>query len=164
MKTMMRAAMIGVMFTVAGLGAAGAADMPKVGNYDVTSCWGGTSNMIPFSKTHVALGYELAGTFRSNPPGGFMDMMTYRCVGTLSTIDGKTTGPFFCESIDNDGHKMFSRNMIDGTKTTQETLAGTGKYEGIVRTGGGESLGQFPTIKPGTFQGCNHQTGTYRLQ
>jgi hypothetical protein len=22
----------------------------------------------------------------------------------------------------------------------------------------------FPTIKAGTFQGCNHQTGTYKLK
>jgi hypothetical protein len=25
-------------------------------------------------------------------------------------------------------------------------------------------LGQFPTIKPGTFQGCNRATGTYKLK
>jgi hypothetical protein len=46
----------------------------------------------------------------------------------------------------------------------QETLAGTGKYEGMVRTATAESLGQFPTIKPGTFQGCNRATGTYKLK
>lgn len=164
MKTMTRLAITIVMLSLFDLDAAGAVDFPKSGNYDITACWSGTSNMIPFSKTHVAMGYELAGSTRSTPPGGFLDMTTYRCVGTNSTIDGKTTGTLFCEIIDNDGHKMFGRYTLDGTKISQETLAGTGKYEGVVRTGGGESLGQFPTIKPGTFQGCNHQSGTYRLQ
>jgi len=27
-----------------------------------------------------------------------------------------------------------------------------------------QGLGPFPMIKPGTFQGCNHQTGTYKLK
>ena len=60
-----------------------------------------------------------------------------------------------CEAIDKDGDKYLTRNSVEGPKTVQETLAGTGKYEGMVRTGTAESLGQFPTIKQGTFQGCN---------
>ena len=27
-----------------------------------------------------------------------------------------------------------------------------------------EPLGSFPAIKAGTFQDCNHQTGTYKLK
>jgi hypothetical protein len=43
-------------------------------------------------------------------------------------------------------------------------VAETGKYEGMVMVGTVEPLGSFPTIKDGTFQNCNHQTGTYKLK
>ena len=42
--------------------------------------------------------------------------------------------------------------------------AGTGKYEGLVRTASVQTLGPFPAIKPGTFQNCNRQTETYKLK
>jgi hypothetical protein len=44
------------------------------------------------------------------------------------------------------------------------TLAGTGKYEGLQMGGTSVPLGSFPSIKPGTFQACNRQTGTYKLK
>ncbi len=47
---------------------------------------------------------------------------------------------------------------------TREFVVGTGKYEGMVTTGTVEPLGPFPVIKAGTFQDCNHQTGTYKLK
>jgi hypothetical protein len=34
----------------------------------------------------------------------------------------------------------------------------------MVVTGTVEQLGPFPAIKDGTFQGCNHRTGTYKLK
>jgi hypothetical protein len=34
----------------------------------------------------------------------------------------------------------------------------------MVASGMVEALGPFPAIKPGTFQGCNHQSGTYKLK
>jgi len=147
-----------------GVGAALAADLPKQGSYDVTSCWSGASNAIAFSKTHTASSFELTGTTRSNPPGGPFDMVTFRCVGMSSSIEGKNTGMNLCEVIDKDGDKYLLRSTAEGPKQAQETLAGTGKYEGMVRTGTAESLGQFPIIKPGTFQGCNRGTGTYKLK
>jgi hypothetical protein len=104
------------------------------------------------------------GTIRSNPPGGAFDMATFRRVGMFSSIEGKNTGMNLCEGIDKDGDKFLVRTSVEGPKTVQEAIAGTGKYEGMVRTGTAESLGQFPTIKPGTFQGCNRATGTYELK
>ena len=44
-----------------------AAELPKEGSYDYTSCWSGVSNTITFSKTHTASSYEMTGTTRSNP-------------------------------------------------------------------------------------------------
>jgi len=43
-------------------------------------------------------------------------------------------------------------------------VVGTGKYEGMVASGTVRPLGPFPVIKAGTFQDCNHQSGTYELK
>jgi hypothetical protein len=91
-------------------------------------------------------------------------MTTFRCVGFGTTIDGKSSGMNICEVFDKDGDKMLVRNITEGPKNTLDTLAGTGKYEGIVRTGGSESLGTFPVAKPGTLAGCNHGAGTYKMK
>jgi hypothetical protein len=143
-----------------------AGELPKEGNYDFISCSSSVNNVITFSKTHTANSYELTGTNRSNPPGGMFDKTTFRCVGASASLDGKVTASTVCEAIDPDGDKYLSRVLTapDG-KTTRTIVAGTGKYEGIVTTQTAfEPLGPFPTIKDGTGQSCNHQTGTYKLK
>jgi hypothetical protein len=148
-----------------GLGMpAGAADFPKEGKYDITTCFAGIANSIDFSKTYSAASYEITGTARSNPPGGFLDMASFRCIGFNGTIDGKLSGMNMCAAVDQDGDKMFVRNIVEGPRNTLEAVAGTGKYEGIVRTGVNDSLGAFPAVKPGTLQGCGHGTGTYKMK
>jgi len=146
-------------------GSAFAADLPKEGRYDFTACWSGVSNPIAFSKTHSALSYEMTGTILSNPPGGMFDKHTFRCVGMNTSLDGKNTGTAVCESIAQDGDKSLTyfSIMSDG-KITNEQLVGTGKYEGMVSSGTATPLGPFPVIKAGTFQGCNRQTGTYKMK
>jgi len=133
--------------------------------YDHTPCWSGVNtNVITFSKTHTASSYELTGTNRSNPPGGLFDKSTYRCVGMNASFDGKITASAVCEAIDVDGDKRLTSFSTGDGKTTRTHVAGTGKYEGMVMAGTVEQLGPFPAIKPGTFQDCNHQTGTYKLK
>jgi hypothetical protein len=142
-----------------------AAEPLKEGSYDYTSCWSGVNNVITFSKTHTASSYELTGTTRNNPPGGMFDKNTYRCVGMNASLDGKNTGSTVCEAIDVDGDKRLTYFSLgsDG-KITRTFVVGTGKYEGMITTGTVEPLGPFPVIKDGTFQDCNHQTGTYKLK
>ena len=36
--------------------------------------------------------------------------------------------------------------------------------EGMKASGTVHPLGPFPVVKAGTFQDCNHQTGTYKLK
>ena len=48
--------------------------------------------------------------------------------------------------------------------TTSEVVAATGKFEGIQLKGSVIPVGPFPAVKPGTFEACNHQTGTYKLR
>ena len=85
-----------------------AGELPKEGNYDYTACWSGVNNVITFSKTYTASSFEIAGTNRSNPPGGLFDKSTYRCVGMNTSFDGKNTAYTLCESIDVDGDKRLS--------------------------------------------------------
>ena len=141
-----------------------AAELPKEGSYDFNSCWSGVNNAITFSKTQTATSFEMTGTSRSNPPGGIFDKSTFRCVGMSASLDGKITGSTVCESIDADGEKRLTYFSTAEGKTTRTNVAGTGKYEGMITTGTVELLGPFPVIKDGTFQNCNHQTGTYKLK
>jgi hypothetical protein len=70
-----------------------------------------------------------------------------------------------CEVIDADGDKRLGHySVVDGKETFYTIVAGTGKYEGMILTSTVEPLGPFPAIKDGTFQGCNHRTGTYKLK
>lgn len=145
--------------------ATAAAQLPKEGRYDFTACWAGISQSIAFSKTHNALSYEMTGTTRSNPPGGMFDKHSFRCVGTNASLDGKGSAIAVCEAIDADGDKRltyFSAGA-DG-KFVREHVAGTGKYDGMTTSGSVAALGPFPVIKPGHFQDCNYQTGSYRLK
>lgn len=146
------------------IGAASAQTLPKEGRYDFTACWSGASNAIAFSKTHTASSYEMMGTTRSNPPGGMFDNHSFRCVGMNYSLDGKAGGTAVCEAVDRDGDKRLTFFTIAGDKVVRENVTGTGKYEGMVASGTVQPLGPFPGIKPGTFQNCNHQTGTYKLK
>ena len=145
--------------------AAFAAELPKEGSYDYTACWSGVNNTITFSKTHTASSYEMTGTTRSNPPEGMFDKNSFRCVGVNASLGGKNTGSTVCEAIDVDGDKRLSNFTLAGDGSlTREVVGGTGKYEGMTMTGTVHPLGPFPDIKAGTFQDCNHQTGTYKLK
>jgi hypothetical protein len=63
-----------------------------------------------------------------------------------------------------DGDKRLAYFSTSDGKTTRTHVAETGKYEGMVIEGTVEPLGPFPVIKAGTFQGCKHRTGTYKLK
>ena len=145
-------------------GNATAQTIPKEGNYDFSSCWSGVSNIVSFSKTHTAFSYEMTGTSQSNPPGGLYDKTSFRCVGMNYSFDGKNTGTAVCESIDKDGDKSLTHFAVEGLNAKRTAISGTGKYDGMVSSGTTVTAGPFPVIKPGTFQNCNRQTGTYKLK
>jgi hypothetical protein len=149
---------------IGAIGQAAAAELPKQGTYEYTSCWGGTGNSIEFSKDHSGFSYEIVGTNRTNPPGGIFDMMSFRCVGFYRIIGENSSGTNLCEAVDKDGDRILAQNITEGPKQKNDAIMGTGKYEGIVRSGTTESLGFFPPPKPGSIQGCNHQAGTYKLK
>jgi len=154
----------GLVVALSITGAATAQTYPKEGNYDFSSCWSGASNIVAFSKTHTAFSYEMTGTTLSNPPGGFGDKTTFRCVGMNYVFDGKVAGAAVCEGTDMQGDKSLTHFAIDGQKSVRTFISGTGKFDGMVSSGATTPLGPFPSIKPGTFQNCNRQTGTYKMK
>lgn len=138
--------------------------IPKEGRYDYTACYSGVRNTLEFSKTHSASSSEYTGTIRTNPPGGLFDRSSFRCVGMNASLDGKISSHSVCESVDPEGDKRLASFSQQGDKVTRENVVGTGKYDGMVASGTVEPMPPFPTIKPGTFQACNHQMGTYKLK
>jgi hypothetical protein len=146
------------------LGCATAQGIPKEGTFEMINCGSGTNSVVEISKVARFASSEAIGTTRSNPPGGFLDMTTYHCMTLGVTLDGKYSGHTYCEGVDRDGDKYISHLASEGGKTTSEVIAGTGKFEGMTRTGTSESLGAFPSIKPTMFTGCGRQTGTYKMK
>jgi hypothetical protein len=149
-----------------------AAELPKEGKVDVTGCYTVTTNEITFSKTHTATTYEIIGTNISNPPGGMFDQQSFRCVGVNSIIDGKFSATTFCEGVDKDGDKILTRLIVgsvegvgqDDTHVGETTvIAGTGKYEGMTRTGTNENY-PIRSAKPGIVQRCGRGTYSYKLK
>ena len=81
-------------------------------------------------------------------------------------VDGKPASETtFCVATDKAGNKRLARFTNNNGTITREQVSGTGKYEGMTVTPTAvKGMGPFPTAKPGTFQGCNHQTGSYKLK
>lgn len=163
-KAMKQAVLGGLALTVLGLGAAGAAELPKEGNYDFTACWSGVPDQIEFGKGYSAMSYEITGTTRSNPPGGLFDRNSYRCVGARASLNGKDSSMVTCEAVDPDGDRRLSYFSQQGDQWVRENVTGTGKYEGMVASGSVQPMPPFPTVKAGTILACNHQKGTYKLK
>lgn len=159
----------GMLGLVLGLLAAGSAlaavNLPREGNYEVLACWTGSGNDIAASKDYSATSYEMVGTLVSVAPGGLGDQSTFRCVGMNTVVKGKGGGSNMCEVMDADGDKRMSAFQIlpDG-KVLREFLVGTGKYEGMAMTTTVAMMPPLKEAKPGVFQGCNRQSGAYKLR
>lgn len=70
MKPMLNYVPAALAVAVAISGSVFAADLPKEGTYDYTTCFTRNSTRIEYSKTHFAYSHEDTGTSVSNPPGG----------------------------------------------------------------------------------------------
>ena len=152
------------LFGALTLTCSAAPSYPKEGKYDYTACYSGTNTVLQTAAKNGAGATRFVGNTHSNIAGGPFDMLAYTCVGMSATTDGKVNSSYYCQVVDLDGDKFMAHGMFDGTKTTTDAFGGTGKYEGMVRNGTSESPGPYPTAEPGTFTGCNHQTGTYKMK
>jgi len=165
-KTLLTTAALAAALAVSA--AAGASQHPpKEGKFSMRNCWSGVTKVVALSKTHVAYSFEMTGESIADEPGGLFDHQTFQCEG-LGARSGKkrTIADLVCVAVDPDGDRHMDRHVLgkDG-QLSRIDLAGTGKYEGMVTTHAKlVDVGPFPRIKPGTFQGCNHETGEYKLK
>jgi len=162
---LMNAALAGGLAVFAAAAAA-SQQYPKEGKLAFRSCWSGVSKVVALSKTDVAYSYEFTGESIADVPGSLLDHHTFQCEG-MGARSGKkrTISDTVCVDLDPDGDRIMSRYTLgkDGHYFRKQ-LAGTGKYEGMVTHTKVVDLAPFPRIKPGTFQGCNYTTGTYKLK
>ena len=161
---MMKLLMMAALLFVAAIPAQ--AEMPKEGNYDYTACWSGTANVTKVSDNQTIVSNDFTGVIRTATPGGPFDGETFHCKGLSLWADGKVSSEtVFCAATDKDANKRLARfTNVNGT-INREQLSGTGKYEGVTITATAvKPLGPFPAAKEGTFQGCNQQTGSYKLK
>jgi len=150
---------------VSAIPAVAAVNLPKEGSYDYVACWTGSGSDVAAGKDYTANSYEIVGTIVSMIPAGFGDQTTFRCVGMNTMIKGKAGGGNVCEATDPDGDKrLASFQLLPDGKFVREFLTGTGKYEGMTLTTTVAPLPPLKESKPGNLQGCNRQTGTYKLR
>ena len=156
---------VAALLAITSTGCALAADLPKEGSYEITACTTGVANEIAFSKDYRVFTVEMWGSTISNPPAGMLDKGVFRCLGLTTAFAGKVMYNNYCELVFADGDKILASFSPgpDGT-SVRGTVAGTGKYEGLVLSGKVVQLGPYAVVKPGAFQNCNHQTGTYKLK
>jgi len=165
MTRAMRMSSMAAVLACTAMGIAFAAELPREGSYDHTTCFTRISTRIDYSPTHFAYSHEDTGTSVSSPPGGLFDGETVRCVGMTASFDGKRSGSTVCEGVARNGDKRLTRFWYDSEGVYQrEAVTGTGQYEGLITTGTVKAVGQTRQIKPGTTQYCNRGTGTYKLK
>ena len=165
MKTMPGIISVAMFVAATSSGLTFAADLPKEGNYDFYACTSGMVNEIAFSKDYRVMSIEQWGSTLSIPPGGMLDKGVFHCLGLSTVFSGKNVYSHYCELVFAGGDKILATFSPgpDGT-SIRDTVAGTGKYEGLELRGKVLQVGPYPVVKPGTFQNCNHQTGTYKLK
>src|SRR5512139_1371301 len=91
------ATLLAAAAALSGLGLA--AELPKEGSYDVTSCFTQKIFRVRYSDALRAWSYEETATARSKEPGGLFDGDQVRCVGASASLNGKMTGQSFCEGV-----------------------------------------------------------------
>ena len=88
-------------------------------------------------------------------------------MGASISLDGKMHGHSACIATSPDGATRLSRVWYgeDG-KLQRETIAGTGKYDGMVTTGTITTVKAPPEPQAGkrTIEYCSRNSGTYKLK
>lgn len=165
-KTLLTTAALAGALAVSAAATGASQQLPKEGEFAIRNCWSGVTKVVALAKTHVAYSFEVLGESIADVPGSLFDHQTFKCEG-FGARSGKrrVIADYICVAVDRDGDRHMDRHTLgkDG-QLNRIDLGGTGKYEGMVSRGKFVDLGPFPRIKPGTFQGCNHEAGTYKLK
>lgn len=165
-KLKLLCASAGLAGMLAATAAASAAqDLPKEGKIAYTGCCSGALKSVAMSKDSAAWSFEMTGETVADKRGGIFDHGSFQCEGAGYRAGKATTNHLTCVAVDPDGDKhMESYTLGKDGKYHRKELGGTGKYVGLETHASLQHLGPFPTIKPGTFQDCNHVVGTYKMK
>jgi hypothetical protein len=159
---------VGVILVSAVPGVLAAAPMSKEGRFDFTLCFAGKIDHMVVGKDIGSGSYDLAASIYANGELKAFHRTAARCVGTYVTIRGKFSDAGYCVVTDEDNDKWLMKYATDiGTDYFHgrwEAVEGSGKYEGMTATGEYKTLGTTPAAQPGGLQGCNHNSGTYKLR
>lgn len=170
MKTTVWQRLTGLALTLSICPAVGAATMPKEGSFDFNYCLASRGSAMPAAGDAVAGSFESTAGIWSNTPGGAFDGQGSHCVGSWAVIDGVYTDSGYCLTTDSDGDRFlmdFKTGPVRGDQqSTGRWVAkgGSGKYAGMVAQGEYKSVARSVPAVEGGFQGCNRNTGTYKLK
>ena len=135
------------------------------GKYDQTSCYSGQSHVIQQGEGITAGSYELTGMMPGQE-GTPLYMLSGRCLGQFSIINGDYSENGSCQFWNAAGDKMFGVYARKGdpakAEGTWHVVQGTGKLEGITLEGKWTPI-TLPALPNVTSQ-CNHEWGTHSLK
>ncbi len=151
----------------AGLGllfasAVNGAPLAVEGRFEFVFCYGGEVRIIEHSKDVMGGAVSSSGPVRSMTEGGVLDRSAASCQSAFTVVQGKLNEYGFCEVVDTDGDRMFYAYTSDAQGGKWTGYPGTGKYQSYLWQAEWERMGPFPSVVPGTVQGCNRSWGTYK--
>ncbi len=134
--------------------------------FDQQACYAGPGQLIQHADGIMSASYALAG-MSPGTEGTPFHMMSGRCLGAFSLINGQIDDGGTCEYVDAAGDKAFGAYSRKGdaakAEGTWHFVHGTGKFAGITGEGKWMPIGNFPPV-PGMISGCNHEWGTYSIK
>jgi hypothetical protein len=150
--------------------AAEAAELAPEGRIDSNFTWVMTPRTMDLSAGKQVQTAEMSLVVTAAATGSVLDKMVASCIssGETDTASGAFKMQGWCTFKDADGDAIYesveeSSPTFTATATgTGKLLGGTGKYAGI--TGDYKYTDDyFGELKPGTYGGFGHKTGSYRI-
>ena len=144
------------------VGLAGSAYAADV-KFDHLSCYSGPAHLIQHADGIMAGSYESIA-MAPGDEGSPFHMMSGRCVGAFTLINGDWNENGSCEYWNAAGDKLFGVYARKGdpakAEGTWHSVHGTGKFAGMTVDGKYIPATNFPPV-PNVASTCNHEWGTY---
>lgn len=153
---------VGALSLAVAVSQATAAGLPAEGKFEFVFCYGGEVRIIEHSQNVMGGSSTLSGPVRSITEGGVLDKTSATCHNAFTVVQGKINEYGYCELVDMDGDRMFYAFTSDAQGGKWTGYPGTGKFQNYLWQAEWERMGPFPSVMPGTVQGCNRSWGSFR--
>jgi hypothetical protein len=138
--------------------------------FDQQSCYAGPMQVIQHADGIMSASYSLVG-MSPGSEGSPIQMMSGRCLGAITIINGQVDDNGTCEYVNAAGDKIFGVFARKGdpakAEGTWHVVHGTGKFADISGGGNWMPVTNFPPA-PGApnpmITSCNHEWGTYSIK